>query len=106
MRLRSVPKHAFILCFGFQVAAARILQSLPDDTYAFPKYRVTFLNGLPVLRETAERWLQDGLRGGEPEFLNEPWTGGNTRAPSLPKGIGSGDGEEDEVRRFVCHSMC
>src|SRR5579863_8017966 len=29
--------------------------SLPDDPHAFPKYRVTFLNGLPLLNETAER---------------------------------------------------
>jgi protein OS-9 len=90
-----VSKQAFLLCFGFQIAAARLLHSLPEDTYAFPKYRVSFLNGLPVLRETAERWLQDGLRGGELEFLNQPWSDVNVRAPSSLKGIGSGDSKED-----------
>ncbi|CAA7271783.1 unnamed protein product [Cyclocybe aegerita] len=53
--------------------AARLLHSLPEDTYAFPKFRVAFLNGLPVLNETAERWLKEGLRGGELEFLDQPW---------------------------------
>lgn len=52
------------------------LLHLPLDTYAFPKYRVNFLNALPVRNDTAQRWLQDGLRGGEPEFLDQPWKGG------------------------------
>ncbi|KAH9484225.1 Protein OS-9-like protein [Psilocybe cubensis] len=51
----------------------RLLHSLPEDPYAFPKYRVSFLNGLPVLNHTAERWLAEGLRGGELEFLDQPW---------------------------------
>jgi len=55
------------------VAQARFLHSLPDDPYAFPKYRVSFLNGLPVLNRTAQRWLEDGLRGGEQEFLEQHW---------------------------------
>ena len=44
-----------------------------EDLYAFPKYRISFLNGLPVLNETAERWLAGGLAGGELEFLEQPW---------------------------------
>jgi len=52
---------------------ARLLYSGPEDIYAFPKYRVTFLNGFPVVNETAQRWIQDGLRGGEQEFLGESW---------------------------------
>jgi protein OS-9 len=56
------------------LVAARLHNSLvPEDPYAFPKYRVTFLNGLPVLNETAQRWLEFGLRGGELEFLDHPW---------------------------------
>ncbi|KAI0720971.1 glucosidase II beta subunit-like protein-domain-containing protein [Cerioporus squamosus] len=56
------------------LVAARVHHSrVPEDPYAFPKYRVSFLNGLPVLNETAERWLHDGLRGGEREFLDQPW---------------------------------
>jgi hypothetical protein len=63
--------------------------SLADDIYAFPKFRVTFLNGLPLLNETAERWLREGLRGGEAEFLDHPtpW-----REPSPFKHIDAGDG--------------
>lgn len=52
---------------------ARLLYSGPEDLYAFPKYRVTFLNEFPVVNETAQRWIQDGLRGGEQEFLGESW---------------------------------
>src|ERR1700733_13956554 len=43
---------------------ASLIHTLADDLYAFPKYRVTFLNGLPLLNETAERWLREGLLGG------------------------------------------
>ncbi|KAG6911461.1 hypothetical protein DXG01_014535 [Tephrocybe rancida] len=61
--------------------AARLLHSLPEDSYAFPKFRVAFLKRLPLLADTAQRWLSDGLRGGELEFLDQPWTdrleGGN-----------------------------
>ncbi|CAL1704373.1 unnamed protein product [Somion occarium] len=47
------------------LVAARLHHSLvPEDPFAFPKYRVTFLNGLPVLNETAQRWFQNGLKGG------------------------------------------
>ncbi|KAI0375020.1 hypothetical protein BV20DRAFT_961268 [Pilatotrama ljubarskyi] len=56
------------------LVAARLHHSrVPEDPYAFPKYRVTFLHGLPVLNDTAERWLREGLRGGEHEFLDQPW---------------------------------
>ena len=68
---------------------ASLFHSLADDLYAFPKYRVTFLNGLPLLNETAERWLREGLRGGEAEFLDHPtpW-----REPPPFKHIDSGEG--------------
>ncbi|KAG6890458.1 hypothetical protein C0992_001505 [Termitomyces sp. T32_za158] len=56
------------------IAAARFLHSLPDDAHAFPKHRVAFLNRLPLHPDTAQRWLADGLRGGELEFLDQPWT--------------------------------
>lgn len=49
--------------------------SIPEDPYAFPKYRLSFLNGFAVPNATAQRWLADGLVGGEAEFLsNEPYT--------------------------------
>jgi len=69
------------LAFTFQLTVARLLHSLPEDTFAFPKYRVTFLNGLPVLNETAQRWLQHGLPGGELEFLDQPWAQDTSSSP-------------------------
>lgn len=94
MRTRSVCRRALLLSCGFQVAAARLLHSLPEDTYAFPKYRVSFLNGLPVLKDTADRWLKEGLRGGESEFLDQPWKDGGAHSSSELKGIGNGDNQE------------
>jgi len=41
------------------VASARLLHSLPEDTYAFPKYNVLFLNNLPLLNHTAHHWLHN-----------------------------------------------
>lgn len=68
-------------------ASGRVHSSLiPEDPHAFPKYDVTFLNGLPVLNETAERWLRDGLQGGLLEFIEEPWVT-NTSPWSKLKGI-------------------
>jgi protein OS-9 len=72
------------------LAAARI-HSLPEDTHASPKYRVTYLNGLPVVSDTAERWLRQGLRGGEAEFLDQPWQEDPSQTPPHRKEIGSGD---------------
>ena len=73
--------------YSAPVACGRIHASLiPEDPHAFPKYDVTFLNGLPVLNETAERWLHDGLQGGLLEFLEEPWVSKNSPWSQL-KGI-------------------
>ncbi|EMD38417.1 hypothetical protein CERSUDRAFT_93950 [Gelatoporia subvermispora B] len=79
------------------LAAARLHHSLvPEDPYAFPKYRVTFLNGLPLSNETAQRWLQEGLRGGELEFTDQPWKDQQVPTPHL-KSIGAGQGQQDTV---------
>jgi protein OS-9 len=82
-------RSLFSLLFLLPLVTASLLHSLADDLYAFPKYRVTFLNGLPLLNETAERWLREGLSGGEAEFLDHPtpW-----REPSPFKHIDAGDG--------------
>ncbi|KAI0647168.1 glucosidase II beta subunit-like protein-domain-containing protein [Trametes meyenii] len=72
---------ALLLCAP---ASARIHHSrVPEDPYAFPKYRVSFLHGLPLLNDTAERWLRDGLRGGEHEFLDQPWQESHWHATPL-----------------------
>jgi hypothetical protein len=59
---------------------------------AFPKYSVSFLNDFPVANETAQHWLQHGLRGGELEFLDDQW--------DTLKHIDSGEGVE-EVRAIL-----
>lgn len=108
--MRPHWQGALSLALGLQAVAARLLQALPEDPYAFPKFRVTYLNGLPVLRDTADRWLRDGLRGGEPEFLDQHWKEGNARAHASLKGIGSGgsDGQEadDQVRTPLPYITC
>ncbi|KAL4068011.1 hypothetical protein J3A83DRAFT_4097720 [Scleroderma citrinum] len=58
------------------LARARLLYSGPEDLYAFPKSRVTFLNNLPVSNETAQHWLTHGLKGGEREFMGDSWEEG------------------------------
>ena len=68
------------------LATARVL---PEDIFAFPKYRVTYLNALPLFKDTADRWLRHGLRGGEPEFLDQPWQDPFTESSPSPKGIES-----------------
>jgi len=75
------------------VAAARILHALPDDPASFPKYKVDFLNHLPLANETAQRWLAHGLRGGVREFLDQPWDD-SWHPPAL------GNGEDDEQVTF------
>ena len=78
------------------LAAARLHHSrVPEDPFAFPKYRVSFLNGLPLLNETAERWLEDGLRGGELEFLDQPWRESPWPANPLKSIEGSDDPSPD-----------
>jgi protein OS-9 len=75
--------------------------SIPEDLYAFPKYRVRFLNQLPVSNTTAQRWLQEGLRGGENEFLEREWHDRDTRKGADRRTIGGPDAGNVEVRRFA-----
>jgi len=81
----------------YTTAAARFLHSIPEDTYAFPKFRVSFLNSLPLLNETAERWLNQGLHGGELEFLDQPWKDENWPSYSSRKEIDSGQPPSDDI---------
>ncbi|THH02129.1 hypothetical protein EW145_g6793 [Phellinidium pouzarii] len=94
MRLQLLPVALVALCVS--TASARAHWSLTEDLYAFPKYRVTFLNGLPVLNDTAERWLSAGLKGGEPEFLDQPWQDSGRHRSEQLQGIESGDGKGSE----------
>lgn len=56
-----------LLSWAAEECASRS-STIPEDVYAFPKYKIQFLNGRPVLNVTAQRWLQDGLIS-EDEFL-------------------------------------
>ncbi|CAE6425996.1 unnamed protein product [Rhizoctonia solani] len=58
--------------------------SLPEDIYAYPKYSIGFLNGLPLPNVTAQHWLAQGLKGGEKEFLEQPWDQ-NSHGTSRPQ---------------------
>ncbi|CDO71240.1 hypothetical protein BN946_scf184863.g36 [Trametes cinnabarina] len=88
---------SFPLSLVFLVSARVHHSRVPEDPYAFPKYRVSFLHGLPVQNDTAERWLRDGLRGGELEFLDEPWQESQWHASPL-KSIEAGDTALPDVR--------
>ncbi|KAH7923498.1 hypothetical protein BV22DRAFT_1015312 [Leucogyrophana mollusca] len=79
---------------GILPVHGRLLYTGPEDLYAFPKHRVTFLNNLPVQNETAERWLHEGLRGGEQEFLDEPWQETSWYSHAVRKEIGSSESQE------------
>ena len=58
---------------SFAHTASLYFPSIPEDLYAFPKHRVSFVNGLYLSNDTAHRWLADGLAGGEDEFLGREW---------------------------------
>jgi len=70
-----------LLLLHASLSSPRLLHSLPEDPYAYPKFRVAFLNA-PVMNETAQRWFAQGLRGGQSEFLDHP--------SSVRKEIGGG----------------
>jgi protein OS-9 len=58
----------FSLLFWAAESYALRSSTIPEDVYAFPKYKIHFLNGRPLLNLTAQRWLHDGLTS-EDEFL-------------------------------------
>jgi protein OS-9 len=81
----------FTLFHSLSSIQAKLLYSGPEDLYAFPKHRVTFLNNLPVQNETAQHWLNEGLRGGESEFLNDRWDEPAWFSNAVYKEIGSSE---------------
>lgn len=101
MRVKSLS-FAILPASLWTLVTARLHDSLvPEDPYAFPKYRVVYLNGLPVLNETAQRWLQTGLRGGEAEFLEQhveagsPWS--NPAVKSIDGGAETVEAQTDGI---------
>jgi hypothetical protein len=87
------PLSLFLLPLSLALAHARRFH-LPEDTYAFPKYRVAFLDNLPLRNDTAQTWIRDGLRGGEREFLDQHSKQDDWNIPPSSKEIGSGDNNE------------
>ena len=103
---QTLPLATLLFLFQPPVfALQRTHHLLAEDLYAFPKYRVVYLNALPVLNETAEIWLRDGLRGGELEFLEQPWQEGPPPSYTSLKSIESSTTLDDvspEVWICVC----
>jgi hypothetical protein len=95
--MHSLSRLALCLVWG-NFVLARAPHSLPEDIHAFPKYRVTFLNDLPVLNDTAEHWRNNGLHGGELEFLDRPWAVPDDPSVSPPER--RLEGQEHPVRRY------
>ncbi|KAJ7172571.1 hypothetical protein C8R46DRAFT_1032546 [Mycena filopes] len=77
-----------LLLLLLPLVAARI-HALPEDPSSSPKYKVEFLNHLPLENDTAQRWLATGLRGGVREFLEQPWDDS-----WHPPALGNGDDEQ------------
>ncbi|KAF8636659.1 hypothetical protein AX17_003465 [Amanita inopinata Kibby_2008] len=52
---------------------------------------------MPVLNETAQRWLSEGLRGGHSQFLGQPSHEDSWQAPSSRKEIGGRDSSSQDL---------
>ncbi|KAH7889304.1 hypothetical protein F5I97DRAFT_1947704 [Phlebopus sp. FC_14] len=103
--MRRHPVHTLALAlWPLSLPQARLLYSGPEDLYAFPKSRVAFLNNLPVSNDTAQRWLNGGLRGGEPEFLDQFWEEHTWYSRAALKEIGSSDAESPQEVPHAFHS--
>lgn len=92
---------AIAFCSPYLVTA-RLLFSGPEDLYAFPKSRVTFLNNFPVSNDTAQRWLREGLKGGEFQFVNDSWEESTWYPPTSVKEI---SGSEAQSPPYGAHCM-
>ncbi|KDN49342.1 hypothetical protein RSAG8_02044, partial [Rhizoctonia solani AG-8 WAC10335] len=79
----SRPLVALAVAWTLWIRQTEAYSSLPEDLYAYPKYSIGFLNGLPLPNVTAQHWL-DGLKGGEKEFLEQPWDQ-NSHGTSRPQ---------------------
>ncbi|KAL1713466.1 hypothetical protein EV715DRAFT_211580 [Schizophyllum commune] len=100
-----VSAASLVLCASLQIAAARLLHSLPEDPHAFPKFRVSFMNGQPIGRDTAERWLREGLRGGELEFADQPWHEDSAGWRDWASRKAIGGSESDEASSEANHTL-
>lgn len=66
-------------------------QFAPEDTYAFPKYHINFLNHHPITASRADDLLANGLRDGLKDFMGDYRSAYEGDWPTL-------DGPEDVSR--------
>lgn len=99
------PPRTIAFTLFLTLSSAKLLYSGPEDLYAFPKHRVTFLNNLPVRHEIAQQWLNEGLRGGESEFLDDRWDESAWFYNALYKEIGSSELEMSNDPSQICMSL-
>ncbi|PVG02797.1 hypothetical protein CPB86DRAFT_725142, partial [Serendipita vermifera] len=85
-----LPLALLLLAFSQSSRAARS-SSIPEDIYAYPKFKIQFLNSRPLLNFTAQQWLQHGLND-ENEFLGLPKS--SSSPTNLYKKIASGPADE------------
>lgn len=64
-----LPLALIALLYVPYKAVAIRSSTLPEDIHAYPKFKISFLHGRPVLNATAQQWLRDGITG-EREFLD------------------------------------
>lgn len=99
----SRPLATLAVAWSLWARPADAYSSLPDDLYAYPKYSIGFLNGLPLPNVTAQHWLEHGLKGGEKEFLEQPWDHGS-HGTSRPQ-ITGGEAINSDVRTTLEYLM-
>jgi len=87
----SINRLAIILALltGY-VDAVRVRHSFaPEDTFAFPKYRLNFVNNRPISPQDAQVFISNGFATDEHEFFGRP--------PISPGAIeGSGEWAQEE----------
>ncbi|KAG8936571.1 Protein OS-9 [Tulasnella sp. 418] len=96
------PILTLALLFAGDVQGRIRYSSIPEDTFAFPKLRVNFLNNIPLASDTAEKWLSEGLKGGVMEFLGDEASKYLQDWPQIDDGAGdSGQkGHEPRLKRM------
>ncbi|KAG8906265.1 Protein OS-9 [Tulasnella sp. 403] len=94
------PVGLAILALLIEHSSAKLLQHSPEDTYAFPKYRVNFLNNHPVASDIAQVWLSDGLKDGVREFMGSYHSMYENDWPQLEASHTSTNTEPSKVRIY------
>lgn len=80
-------------------------QFAPEDTYAFPKYHINFLNHHPITAGRAEELLSEGLRNGVKDFMGDYHSVHEGDGPTIdgPDDVrGNPAGEDSGVLNAAC----